>query len=112
MRRLSLLVLFCLVSSSSADPLPGTQPLTVEGDLAARMVAGIDKYLMRETAASVERRKQFWKPDYSSPEAYAKSVQSNRERLKRILGVVDPRVPFKDIEYIVTVSQPALVAEA
>ena len=57
-----------------ADPLPNTQPLTFTGDLAAAMVAGIDKYLDREMAASVEKRKQYWKPDFSSPEAYAKSV--------------------------------------
>src|SRR5579871_6382120 len=83
-----------------AEPLPETKPLTREGDLAAQMVEGIDKYLMRELAASVEKRKQFWKPDFSSPEAYVKSVQPNRERLKKILGVVDARVPFKELEYV------------
>ena len=40
----------------AAEPLPGTQPLTVEGDLAARMVAGIDRYLDRELAVAVARR--------------------------------------------------------
>ena len=75
------------------------------------MVAGIDKFLMRELAASVEKRKQYWKPDFSSPEAYAKSVQPNRERLKKILGVVDARVPYKDLEYVSGPETPALVAE-
>jgi dienelactone hydrolase len=109
---LALAVLLGLVAPLPAgEPLPETKPLTMEGDLAAQMVAGIDKYLMRELAASVEKRKEYWKPDFSSPEAYAKSVQPNRERLKKILGVVDARVPFKDLEYVGTTEQPSLVAE-
>src|SRR5260370_14064243 len=94
-----------------AEPLPDTKPLTDDGDLAAKMVAGIDKYLLRELAASVEKRKQFWKPDLSSPEAYDKSVAPNRERLKKILGVVDERVPFTDMEYVGGPKSPSLAAE-
>ncbi len=94
----SSIVLIC--SSLRAEPLPETKPLTREGDLAAQMVEGIDKYLMRELAASVENRKQYWKPDFSSVEAYTKSVQPNRERLKKILGVVDKRVSPVVMEYV------------
>jgi dienelactone hydrolase len=94
-----------------AEPLPGTKPLTREGDLAAQMVAGIDKYLMRELAASVERRQQYWKPDFSSPEVYQKSIKPNRDRLKKMLGVVEARVPFSELEYVSTTKQPALVGE-
>src|SRR4051812_38706676 len=86
-------LLLTLAVPLHADPLPGTKPLTTEGDLAAQMVAGIDKYLMRELEASVEKRKECWKRDFSSPEAYTKSLEPNRERLKKILGVVDARVP-------------------
>jgi dienelactone hydrolase len=108
---LTLVLGLGLTSSAAAQTLPGTRPLTRTGDLAAQMVAGIDKYLMRELAASVEKRKQFWKPDYSAPDAYTKSVQPNRERLKKLLGVVDPRVPFNDLRYVATTGQPALVAQ-
>ena len=112
-RFLSFVALSALaVAAAAAEPLPDTKPLTEQGDLAAKMVEGIDKYLMRETAASVEKRKQYWKVDYSSPEAYVKSIQPNRDRLKKILGVVDERVPFADIEYVGGPKMPALVAEA
>src|SRR5262245_4684537 len=94
-----------------AESLPDTKPLTREGDLAAQMVEGIDTYLMRELAASVEKRKEHWKPDFSSVEAYTKSVQPNRERLKKILGVVDERVSPIEVEYVGTAKQPALIAE-
>ena len=107
---LALTVISILTPRAAADPLPGTQPLTFEGDPAAAMVAGLHKYLDRETAASVEKRRQFWKPDFSSPEAYAKSVQPNRERLKKILGVVDQRLR-PGMELIATTDQPSLVAE-
>src|SRR3954471_22259047 len=87
-----------LASSVHADPLPGTQPLDDKADLTTKMVAGIDAYLTRELAASPEKRKQHWKPDYSSPEAYTKSVEPNRQRLKKILGMVDERKKFDDVE--------------
>src|SRR5205814_8204571 len=57
----------------SGPPLAGTQPLAMEGDIAAQMVAGIDKFLLREIDLSVERREKFWKRDFSSLEAYNKS---------------------------------------
>src|ERR1700730_11611268 len=103
-----LLVILLIISQSAtaAGPLPGTKPLTVEGDLAAKMVEGIDKYLMRELGASTDKRKENWKPDYSSVEAYRKSVESNRQRLAKILGVVDPRVTPVELEYVGSDKQP------
>lgn len=109
--RRSLLIVIVAVSSVRAEPLPDTKPLTRDGDLAAQMVEGIDKYLMRELAASVEKRKQYWKPDFSSAAAYTKSVQPNRERLKQILGIVDARVSPVEMEYVGTTTQPATIAE-
>jgi dienelactone hydrolase len=38
-------------------------------------------------------------------------VQPNRDRLKKILGVVDERVPFTDLEYVGGPKTPSLVAE-
>ena len=89
--------------ASAADaqpgaPLPGTTPLTAEGDLAAQMVDGIDKFLLRETELSVERRARHWKRDTSSVEAYEKSIAANRARLAKIIGVVDERVEKPTLE--------------
>ena len=85
-------ILIC-ASILSAQSLPNTQPLQIEGDLAARMLAGIDDYLERETFNSTKRR-----PQRPSP-----------ERLRRILGVVDPRVPFEDLTLVETLRRPARV---
>jgi dienelactone hydrolase len=94
-----------------AEPLPNTKPLEDKDDLAMKMVAGIDKYLTRELGSAVEKRKAHWKPDYSSAEAYVKSVEPNRQRLKKILGMVDERKKFDDIEYVGGAKVPSLVAE-
>jgi dienelactone hydrolase len=107
---LSVILVLGPVPAAAAQVLPGTKPLTMEGDLAAVMVDGIGKYLDRELAASVDKRKQHWKPDYSSVAAYRKSVEPNRERLKTILGIVDKRLPPK-LEYVGGPGKPALVAE-
>ena len=92
-------------------PLAGTEPLTMEGDIAAQMVEGIDRFLLKQIEESVAKREQHWKRDFSSPEAYNKSIEPNRKRLAKILGVVDPRVPFDAPELVGTTKQPALVGK-
>ncbi|MCS6864963.1 MAG: hypothetical protein RMJ56_12350 [Gemmataceae bacterium] len=93
-----------------ADPLPNTQPLRAEGDLAAQMVAGMHQYLDRALADSPRRRAAQWKPDYRSLEHYRQSVAAHRERLRTLLGVVDARLPAR-MEYVGGPDEPALVAE-
>jgi dienelactone hydrolase len=93
--RAAIVVLIASGASARADSpgvLPNTAPLTLKTDFAADMVAGIDRYLERELAASVHRRQALWAPDYSSPEAYTRSVAPNREHFARIIGAVDARV--------------------
>lgn len=58
--------------------LPGTAPLSAQGDLATQMVDGIHRYLDRETAGA---------------EAKRTGVTPRPERLRKIIGAVDARVP-------------------
>ncbi|HXT60227.1 MAG TPA: dienelactone hydrolase family protein [Pirellulales bacterium] len=94
---------------SAGEPLPGTAPLEMEGDLADAMVAGIDRFLLNETAASVAARAGLWRRDFSSAAKYQESVAPNRARLAKILGAADPREKIDGLEFIATTSQPALV---
>ena len=94
----------------AAEPLPNTKALTEDGDLAAKMVDGIHRYLDRELAASPKEREKLWKVDTTSAAAYAQSVAPHREQLKKYLGVVDARVPPR-LEYIAGPGQPSLLAE-
>src|SRR5215468_8655033 len=91
------LAIVCMAAPAWADPLNGTQPLTIEQPLDVIMVDGIDRFALREIAASVDGREKFWKRDFSSPAAYETSVAPNREHLRTILGVVDPRVEARAI---------------
>jgi hypothetical protein len=65
--------LLCMATTSLAEPLPGTQPLEIEGDLADQMVSGIDRFLLRETAETVAKRAHHWKRDVSSVENHRRS---------------------------------------
>lgn len=93
----------------AAEPLPGTQPLTWTGDLASRLVDGVDQFLLKKLDASIAERSQHWQRDFTSPEAYDHSIEPNRQRLARILGVRDPRIAFDGLEFVATTSQPAEV---
>lgn len=108
----ALVLLLCSVFTAlaSGQPLPGTAALTTEGDLAAQMVAGIDRYLMGRIKTAPERRQRYWKPDYSSPEAYEKSVAERRDRFRTIIGAVDPRVPSPELLWNASHGASSLVA--
>ena len=86
--------------ASPDSPLPGTAPLTAEGDFAAQMVEGIHRFLLAETQRQAADREQLWNRDYTSPQRYAQSVSPNRERFRRIIGAVDPRADFSGPEVL------------
>lgn len=83
----------------------------MKGDLSAQMVEGISKFLLREIESAGTNRAQFWQPEFSSREAYENSIASNRERLRKMIGVVDSRLPVTGLEFIETTLEPSLVAE-
>jgi len=91
--------------------LPGTQPLRLQGDLTMRMVAGIRDHMLARTQAAVAGREKLWSRDLSSHEAYAKSVEPNRESLRRCIGAVDERVKSPTMQLLATLQAPATVGE-
>ena len=110
-RLFRLLPLCGCLASLAQETIPHTQPLTIEGDLSTQMVAGIDAFLARETERSVGERQRFWKRDCSSARAYVESVEPNRQRLRKIVGAVDERVPVTALEFVSSTASPAKVAE-
>ena len=111
----AVLILSGLVASAPAaekkpEPLPGTAALDWTEDISVRIVDEAHRLLDRKTAESVKSREKYWKRDFSSPEAYQKSIEPNRERFKKLIGVVDPRVPVV-MERFGDDDNPALVAE-
>ncbi|HET6326429.1 MAG TPA: hypothetical protein VFG04_17270 [Planctomycetaceae bacterium] len=116
-RCLSLIASACLfavattaATAADGDPLPGTAPLVLDQPLDVVMVDGINKFAERALKESVAQRAQYWHRDFSSREAYEKSISPNRERLRTILGVVDERVKPDAFELITTTSTPSKLA--
>jgi dienelactone hydrolase len=108
---LALLLSAPFLSAAEEIPhLPGTAPLDWQGNLADKMMDGLHAYIEGKIAQSIDKRSQSWKRDCSSPAAYEKSIQPNRQRFRKIIGVVDPRLPVR-MERFGDDDSPALVAE-
>ena len=107
---LLLSLLFCTLHLN-AQPKLDTTPLTLEGDIASHLVAGVDQFLLDELAASVAKRPAYWDRDFSSHEAYVKSVEPNRKRLAHILGLRDSRTAFAGLQLDGTTAASSLVGQ-
>jgi hypothetical protein len=97
-----------LVCAAQVQPLPGTAPLTMAGDLASNLVAGVDRFLLRKLEESVAGRAPFWHREVASWPAYEQSLATNRQRLAFLLGVRDERAGKVELEPIATRARPAL----
>ena len=71
------------------EVLPGTKPLTWEGDLSVRMLDGAHKFIESKIDESVANRLKLWNRDLSSTAAYERSVEPNRKRFMQYIGVDD-----------------------
>ncbi len=99
-------------ASAASTVLPGTKPLTLEGDLSARMVADISRHLDQQIRNSRAANSDLWDYDRSSPAAYQAAHERNRARLRQALGVVDDRRPVTALEYVGTTSSSSRIADA
>ncbi|MCY2952206.1 MAG: dienelactone hydrolase family protein [Planctomycetota bacterium] len=95
--------------AAKGGPLPGTQSLTWDGDIASRMVTATDAFLLGQIEKSADRRVRHWHRDFASAEGYARSIEPNRKALARMIGVRDARIAFGAPELVATTARPALV---
>ena len=91
--------------------LPRTAPLTEQGDLALRMVDGIRDYLLRESGRQAVERERLWNWDYVSADRYIQSVEPNRQRLRQIIGAVDPRTAVQSPDVMFSFGERAEIAQ-
>ena len=106
----NLITLFiaCLVASASIaqqdttlypyskmpDVFPGSKVLTLDGDLSVRMLDGAHRFIEKKIEQSATERTKLWKRDVSSAEAYERSIEPNRKRFMKYIGVVDKSLPL------------------
>jgi len=73
--------------------------LDIEGDIASELVAGVDRFLLKELDKSIEKRIAFWpKPNVakdksSSESSYETATKHFRDELRMRLGMIDLPVP-------------------
>jgi len=83
------------VLGAYAQGLSGTALLTGTNDLSDAYLSGVDRLMLRETQRMSGERHRYWTRDFSAgQQGYVVSVETNRQRLARMLGVRDARVPF------------------
>jgi len=56
------------------------------------MMDGAHRFVERKIDDSIESRPKYWKRDFSSRQAYEASVEPNRQRFMKSIGVVDRRL--------------------
>jgi dienelactone hydrolase len=92
-------------SQEVSQVLPGTELLDWDGDIASRLIDSCDSFLMKEIEKAVSRRPEFWQREFSSAEAYEKSVRKNRDRFSHIIGLRDTRITFDRPEMLGKVAE-------
>jgi dienelactone hydrolase len=106
-----LIPLWACCASLAQEGFPQAQPPTLQSNRSTQMAAGTNKAVAREMAPSTGGRTNDWQRDFSSVEAYGKSVQANRERLRKLLGAMDARLPLAMLECLGNTNSPGHVAE-
>ncbi|MEO6739877.1 MAG: dienelactone hydrolase family protein [Chthoniobacteraceae bacterium] len=96
--RNALIVLLLSIASFSlgGEPLPGTQPLTAEGDLSAKMVEGIHRWLASARKEVDKDRAELWRLNTgilksADAEGLEAKAKDRRQRVAEMIGAVDKR---------------------
>ena len=93
---LGILGLSALYHTATAA-LPGTRPLTGEGDRSVQMVAGISRFLDRQIASAAQKRPQQ-KLDPTTA----------RKQLRHAIGAVDPILRTEELQFISNTTRDSL----
>lgn len=77
------------------DVLPGTKPLAAENNVPEEMLKAAHAFIEEKIETSVSNRLKLWKRDLRSKEAYERSVEPNRRRFMKYIGVIDKAESLK-----------------
>jgi dienelactone hydrolase len=75
------------------EVFPGTKLLTYHGDISSKMLDGAHKFIEQKILESVSSRSKFLNRNFTSQQAYELSVEPNRKRFMKYIGVEDKSVP-------------------
>ena len=106
----ALLALRAPTPAAEPVPLPGTAPLTIQRPLDEVMIEGIDRFLLRKTVEAQAIRRKEWTDGVADAERRDVFRANAREKLREILGVVDARVPGREVLLRGTAGAPIQIA--
>ena len=95
---------------SEAARLPGTTPLSLEGDAAAQMIAGIHRYLDRELDAADSAALEALQNPAAAGDSADALLGEKRQELARYIGVIDERKPVPALEFVCSTADPFRIA--
>ena len=98
------------VETPRAEALPGTDFLAEVRPLDEVMVAGIDRFALREIERAARERESRWELDEPSSVARANQLEAYRQKFRERIGVVDSRAEARGIQLMATVDRTSLVA--
>ncbi|MEX1241406.1 MAG: dienelactone hydrolase family protein [Cyclobacteriaceae bacterium] len=93
------------------DVMPGTKPLSPEEDRSIKILEGAHVFIEERIKAAPAGRARFWNRDLSSKEAYERSVEPNRRRFMKIIGVEDKSKPAQSFKLVLKEEHPSVVME-
>lgn len=93
------------------EVFPGTKPLAGEKDRSIKILDEAHLFIEQQIADAREQRPRYWKSDISSPEAYEQSVEPNRQRFMRVIGLEDKTQPPQTFKLQFREKHPAAMLE-
>jgi hypothetical protein len=102
----------CVHGQDASKALPGTKPLTIGEPLDELMVAGISRHARRAIAESRSQRHARWSQNFANADQYDAHIEASRQRLRTIIGAVDPRAPADGFELIAKWGNDGVVAQS
>lgn len=93
------------------EVLEGTRELAPEEDRSIEILEDAHVFIEDKIRKSKSQRSRYWRRDFSSKEAYERSVEPNRKRFMEIIGVEDKTKPLNSFKQVLKDEHPAVSME-
>lgn len=73
--------------ADSDTVMQGTKPLPFDKELSYTLLNQAHSFVDKKMAESIKKRPQYWNRNFTSLQAYESSIEPNRKRLRKALGI-------------------------
>ena len=93
------------------EVMDGTKLLAPEKDRSIKILDNAHLFIEEKIKRSESEREKYWKRDLSSPAAYERSVEPNRGRFMKAIGLEDKTQPLQSFKLQFREEHPAVAME-